>query len=66
MRIRINGEEKEVADGLNLAQLLEELKLRPARVIVEHNRNVVSREAHAATRLQEGDVVEIVHFVGGG
>ena len=66
MKIRVNGEEREIADGLNLARLLEELQIRPGRVVVELNRNIVSRETHASTQLKEGDTLEIVHFVGGG
>ena len=66
MKIRVNGEEKEIADGLNVARLLEELQIRPGRVVVGLNRNIVSREAHASTLLNEGDALEIVHFVGGG
>lgn len=66
MKIRINGEEKEIGDGLSLAQLLEELQIRPGRVVVELNRDIVSRQAHASTLLKAGDVLEIVHFVGGG
>jgi thiamine biosynthesis protein ThiS len=66
MKIRVNGEEKEIADGLNVARLLEELQIRPRRVVVELNRNIVSREAHGSTLLKEGDALEIVHFVGGG
>jgi sulfur carrier protein len=66
MKIRVNGEEKEIADGLNVARLLEELQIRPGRVVVELNRNIVSREAHGLTLLKEGDALEIVHFVGGG
>ena len=66
MKIRVNGEEKEIADGLNVLRLLEELQIRPGRVVVELNRNIVSREAHALTLLNEGDALEIVHFVGGG
>jgi len=66
MKIRVNGEEKEIADGLNVARLLEELQIRPGRVVVELNRNIVSREAHGSTLLKEGDAIEIVHFVGGG
>jgi sulfur carrier protein len=66
MKIRVNGEEKEIADGLNVASLLEELQIRPARVVVELNRDIVSREAHGSTLLKEGDAIEIVHFVGGG
>jgi len=66
MKICINGEEKEVADGLSIARLLEELQIRPARVVIEHNREIVSRQAHESTVLKEGDALEIVQFVGGG
>lgn len=66
MKIRINGEEKEVKDGLSLAALLDEFQIRPGRVVVEVNRNIIAREAHGSTALKEGDALEIVHFVGGG
>jgi sulfur carrier protein len=66
MKIRVNGEDKEIAEGLSLTRLLEELQIRAGRVVVELNRNIVSREAHASTLLNEGDMLEIVHFVGGG
>jgi thiamine biosynthesis protein ThiS len=66
MKIHINGEEKEIAQGLSVAGLLDELQIRPARIVVELNRTTVSREAHESTSLKEGDMLEIVHFVGGG
>ena len=66
MKIHLNGEEKEIADGLSIAQLLEELQIRSGRVVVELNRDIVSREAHGSTLLKRGDALEIVHFVGGG
>jgi thiamine biosynthesis protein ThiS len=66
VKIRINGEEREIAGGLSIAGLLEELKIRPGRVVVELNRNIVAREAHSSTLLDDGDALEIVHFVGGG
>ena len=66
MIVRINGEEKEIPAGLSVAGLLDELGIRPGRVVVEHNRDVLSRDAHGSTLLKEGDKVEIVHFVGGG
>lgn len=66
MIVQINGEKKEVGSGINVALLLEELGIRPGRVVVELNRDVLSREAHAQTFLKEGDTIEIVHFVGGG
>lgn len=66
MKITINGEDKEIADGLSIGSLLEQLQIRPARVVVEHNRNIVARDVYGATLLAEGDRLEIVHFVGGG
>ena len=66
MKLKINGEESEIADGLTVTTLLEELKIRPARVVVERNREIVAREAYGITRLADGDNLEIVHFVGGG
>ena len=66
MKIHINGEEKEIAQGLSVAGLLDELQIRPARVVVELNRTILSRESHGSTALKDGDMLEIVHFVGGG
>jgi thiamine biosynthesis protein ThiS len=66
MKLKINGEEREIADGLTVTALLEELKIRPARVVVERNREIVAREVYGITRLADGDILEIVHFVGGG
>ena len=66
MKIRVNGEEKEIENGLTVSRLLEELQIRPGRVVVELNRDIVSREAHGSILLKEGDALEIVHFVGGG
>jgi thiamine biosynthesis protein ThiS len=66
MKIKINGEEKQIADGLSLIELLESLQIRPGRVVVERNRDIVPRDSFGATALAEGDVLEIVHFVGGG
>jgi sulfur carrier protein len=66
MIVQVNGEKKEIKEGLSIALLLEDLAIRPGRVVVELNRDVVAREAHSTTVLKEGDTVEIVHFVGGG
>ena len=66
MRVEVNGETKDVADGLSLARLVEELRLAPERLAVELNLTVVRRADWPNTRLSEGDRVEIVHFVGGG
>ncbi len=66
MRIRINGETRDVADRLTLSELIAHLELAPERLAVELNREVVRRANWPHTTLAEGDRVEIVHFVGGG
>ena len=66
MRITLNGEPRQVADGLTLLQLLKDLDIVIERIAVEHNRRVVPRNQLAAQPLADGDVIEIVTFVGGG
>jgi sulfur carrier protein len=66
MNVQVNGEKKEIGEGLSVAELLAELEIRPGRVVVELNRDVLARDAHGATVLKDGDAIEIVHFVGGG
>jgi sulfur carrier protein len=67
MRLLINGEPREfAADRLTLDALVEELGIKSDRVAVELNRDIVGRDRWPATQLNEGDRLEIVHFVGGG
>jgi len=66
LHVQVNGETQELPDGSSLADLVEQLSLPAARVAIELNRSVARRQEWAATILQEGDRVEIVHFVGGG
>lgn len=66
MEIVINGERREIPDGLTVAGLLEHLGVDRSRVAVEVNLSVVRRADHAAHALAPGDRVEIVAFVGGG
>lgn len=64
--IKLNGEERELAEGTTVASLLEELGLKPELLAVERNRDIVPKEAYEDTLLKEGDDVEVVSFVGGG
>ncbi|HEX3282006.1 MAG TPA: sulfur carrier protein ThiS [Pyrinomonadaceae bacterium] len=66
MQIQVNGESQEVSDGLQLLELISDLKLRADQIAIELNHEVLRRTAWPATTLQPGDRVEIVHFVGGG
>lgn len=66
MEATVNGERKELPDGLTVAGLLLHLGVRAERVAVERNGAVVKRARHAEEALAPGDVLEIVTFVGGG
>ena len=66
MQITVNGEAHEVQSGITVRGLVEHLKLTDGPVAVERNREVVPRAEHPSTELSAGDVIEIVHFVGGG
>lgn len=66
MRLKVNGEDKDVEDGATVATLVAGLGLGQERVAVEVNRKLVRRATWAEAALADGDVVEIVHFVGGG
>jgi thiazole synthase len=64
--IRVNGEHRRIATGLSLAELARELGLDPAKVAVERNLAVVPRSTLGQVMVEDGDEIEIVHFVGGG
>ena len=66
MQVLVNGESREVPGGITVRQLVELLELSEGPVAVERNGDVVPRAEHAATEVRDGDVLEIVHFVGGG
>ncbi len=66
MQVKLNGEALELPEAMTILQLLERLKVRRDTVAVEVNREIVPRARHGDRRLEEGDAVEVVTFVGGG
>ncbi|HVF38643.1 MAG TPA: sulfur carrier protein ThiS [Gemmatimonadaceae bacterium] len=65
--LTVNGAARELERNSTVAGLLGSLGIDPRLVVVEHNRTILrDREAYGSLRLDNGDVVEIVHFVGGG
>lgn len=64
--VRINGEHRRVRQGITLAELAGELGLAPEKVAVERNLEVVPRSTLRQVAVEDGDELEIVHFVGGG
>ena len=66
MRIKVNGSDRDVDDGISLIRLLELLGLKPQATVVERNGGIVDRSCYSDVVLEEGDVLELVRFVGGG
>jgi thiazole synthase len=64
--IRVNGEERRLASGMSVAEMVTSLGLDPAKVAVERNREIVPRSLLGEVTVEDGDQYEIVHFVGGG
>ena len=66
MNLIINGEDRQFDSVSNISSLLERLGMKPDRVAVELNRDLIPRDRWPSTHLSDGDKLEIVHFVGGG
>ncbi len=66
IRVKVNGEARELADGTTVLGLLAAAGRDPRTVAVERNGEILPRERYAKTVLLAGDVLEIVHFVQGG
>jgi len=65
MNVFVNGELRDV-EATSLAELVTHLDLPVARIAIELNREVVRRSEWGSTMLRDEDLIEIVHFVGGG
>ena len=66
IQVQVNGKEREVQSGLSVHELVESLDLNPRLIVVELNREILSRDQFKDVQVSEGDAVELVHFVGGG
>ncbi len=66
VRVRVNGSDREFAEGTTVAALLDGLGLPRDGSAVERNREIVPRSRHAEVVVEDGDTLEIVTAVGGG
>ena len=66
MQVTINGERRDLAADLTVADLLRDLGIDGRKVAVERNLEIVPKSAFGATEVADGDRLEIVHFIGGG
>jgi sulfur carrier protein len=65
LEIIVNGESRTIPP-LSVLDYLRSLEIDPSRVAVELNRDILPKGEYASTLLNQGDQLEIVHFVGGG
>ena len=66
MNVTINGESRNVETGTTLQALLDQMEVQCDALVVQRNDDIVSRDAFPATQLADGDLLELVRFVGGG
>ncbi len=66
IKITVNGAPKDVPEGVNIAGLLDLLRIPGDRVAIECNRRIVRKSDWATTVIASGDSIEVVTFVGGG
>ena len=66
MEIILNGERRNLAEGLTVLDLVQQLEFVKERLAVELNLQIVKREHWATCALKQGDRIEVVQFVGGG
>jgi len=66
MKITVNGETKEITPETTLVSFIRDMDLNPDNVVVECNGKIIKRDEYDSLVLQEGNVLELIRFVGGG
>lgn len=64
--VTVNGQRTACRPAMTVADLIASIGLDARKIAVERNEAIVPRSLYAATRLADGDALEIVHFIGGG
>ena len=66
IKIKINGKIKTIINKLTLYELINDLKIPIAKVAIELNKEIINKKETKKIKLENNDVIEIVHFIGGG
>ena len=66
MNIQVNGEPRDIHEGMSVAGLLRHLEIRGEQVAVEVNREILDKQGFETRLLCAGDQIEILSFIGGG
>ena len=66
IKIKLNGKNKSIDDGLNLNELVNNLNIPIKKVAIEFNKEIIDKKKIKKIKLKNNDIIEIVHFIGGG
>jgi len=66
MEIIVNGDRKNLVEEISVSKLLDSLEIKRVALAVELNKQILPKTEYDKTILKDGDVIEIVQFVGGG
>ena len=66
IKVRLNGKEQEIQEGMSVSDLLLKWKIRPELVTVELNEDILQKLDYDGTKIKSGDNVEFVFYMGGG
>jgi len=66
IKIKINGKIKTIIDRLTLYELMDNLKIPITKVAIELNKEIINKKKIREIKLKNNDIIEIVHFIGGG
>ena len=66
IKIKINGKIKTIIDELTLYELINDLKIPITKVAIELNKEIINKKEIKKIKLENNDIIEIVHFIGGG
>ncbi len=66
IKIKVNGKIKTIIDKLTLYELINDLKIPITKVAIELNKEIINKKEIKKIKFKNNDVIEIVHFIGGG
>ena len=66
IKIKLNGKILSIEDNLNLLNYVKRLKVPLKKVAIELNHKIMDKSKLKKVKLKKNDIIEIVHFIGGG
>jgi thiamine biosynthesis protein ThiS len=66
IKIKLNGKNRSVDHGSSLNELINNLNIPIKKVAIEFNKEIIDKKSIKKIKLKNNDIIEIVHFIGGG